>query len=81
MFFGYFKWNTQSKKNEFTRDSLGICISDEGGPVFFYDEDSATFTIVGVISWGVLPCGESGYPDFHERVYTHIDWIRNVTNV
>jgi secreted trypsin-like serine protease len=57
-------------------EPVGVCRGDEGGPVFISNERN--FTLIGVISWGLPPCGESGYPDVHERVASHLGWIWSV---
>lgn len=56
----------------------GICDGDQGGPVFIGRGNTAT--VVGVISWNLIPCA-FGFPDVHERVHPHLVWIRATTGI
>lgn len=48
----------------------GACNGDLGGPAVFNDE------LVGVANFVVGGCGTSK-PDGYARVFTHLDWIKN----
>ncbi|CRL06219.1 CLUMA_CG018891, isoform A [Clunio marinus] len=59
----------------FTRVGQGSCPGDSGGPLV-----TGTNTQIGILSWGVLPCG-SGFPDGFDRVSDFRTWIINNTPV
>lgn len=50
--------------------SKGACIGDSGGPLVNERNE-----LVGVISWGVTPCGR-GKPDVFARVFAHLKFIK-----
>jgi secreted trypsin-like serine protease len=47
-----------------------VCL-DSGGPLV-----TGANTQIGILSWGVLPCG-SGFPDGFDRVADFRTWILN----
>ncbi|KAL7286776.1 hypothetical protein TKK_0018921 [Trichogramma kaykai] len=51
---------------------VGVCSGDSGGPLVV---DGQVF---GITSW-VVPCAR-GVPDVYTKVYSFVDWIRNVVN-
>lgn len=58
--------------NVCTGDSNGgksICKSDSGGPLI---QDS---TLIGIVSWGKMPCGQKNSPSVYVRVSAFISWI------
>lgn len=32
-------------------------------------------TLVGLVSWGMHPCGNGYYPDVYTRITSYLDWI------
>lgn len=48
---------------------VGTCVLDSGSPLLQND------TIVGVVSWGVVPCGIVGAPSVYTKVSAYIDFI------
>ncbi|WP_162184886.1 S1 family serine peptidase [Allokutzneria albata] len=50
-------------------EGKGACIFDNGGPMY------AGGKLVGVISWGVAPCGQLRYPTVGSSVAHYADWI------
>ncbi|XP_071053254.1 transmembrane protease serine 9-like [Onthophagus taurus] len=51
-------------------DGVAACSGDSGGPIV---QDGV---LVGVVSWGVLPCGRVGAPSVHTRIASFIDFIQ-----
>ena len=39
---------------------------------------SHTPEVIGVVSWGFIPCGSVGAPSVYTRVSAHIDWINSI---
>lgn len=51
---------------------LSACSGDSGGPLIQGN------TLVGVVSWGLFPCGGQNAPSVFVRVSAYIDWIEEV---
>lgn len=47
----------------------GACNGDSGGPLVFNN------VVVGIVSWGVPPCGISGLPTIYMRTSYFMDFI------
>uniref|UniRef100_A0A336LL72 CSON013639 protein n=1 Tax=Culicoides sonorensis TaxID=179676 RepID=A0A336LL72_CULSO len=54
--------------------SNSVCSGDSGGPLVLKEKN--TFTLVGVVSWGRIPCGARDRPGVFTRVSSYIDWIQ-----
>ncbi|XP_049803448.1 trypsin-1-like isoform X3 [Schistocerca nitens] len=50
-------------------DGISVCSGDSGGPLAQNGE------VIGVVSWGVDPCGYPGAPSVYTRVSAHLDFI------
>ncbi|XP_049771906.1 trypsin-1-like [Schistocerca cancellata] len=50
-------------------DGISVCGGDSGGPLAQNGE------LIGVVSWGVDPCGYPGAPSVFTRVSAHLDFI------
>ncbi|XP_046988935.1 trypsin-1-like [Schistocerca americana] len=50
-------------------DGISVCSGDSGGPLAQNGE------LIGVVSWGVDPCGYPGAPSVFTRVSAHLDFI------
>ncbi|KAK3921944.1 Mite allergen Eur m 3 [Frankliniella fusca] len=58
------------------RNNTSACSGDSGGPLILEPTDSEeAVTVVGVVSWGFIPCGRGGKPSVYTRVSAYIDWI------
>ncbi len=67
-----YNFNLYNSKTNYPKNlPLGVCGGDSGGPIY------TGRTVVGLVSWGFIPCGGTGRPDVHERVSSHLTWIRN----
>lgn len=49
---------------------------DSGGPLASKN-DEGVHELVGVASWGVIPCGRKGAPSVFVKVSDFIDWINS----
>jgi len=48
---------------------VGICSSDSGGPLVQSD------MVIGIVSWGKVPCGQKNSPSVYVRVSAFVNWI------
>lgn len=51
---------------------ISACSGDSGGPLTQDDE------LVGIVSWGFIPCGLPNSPSFYVRVSAYIPWIISI---
>lgn len=51
---------------------ISACSGDSGGPLEQNGE------LVGIVSWGFIPCGSSGAPSVYTRVSAFIEWINSI---
>ncbi|XP_076285721.1 trypsin-1-like [Lasioglossum baleicum] len=52
------------------------CSGDSGGPLIL--EKNGKPEIIGVVSWGIIPCGTVGAPSVYTRTSAYNDWINNI---
>ncbi|CAD7000003.1 lectizyme [Ceratitis capitata] len=52
---------------------VGICTSDSGGPLV--QTQSGKTVLVGIVSWGKIPCGQPNSPSVYVQVSDFISWI------
>lgn len=52
-------------------DGISACSGDSGGPLAQQD----TNEIVGIVSWGITPCGYDGAPSVFTKVSSFVDFI------
>lgn len=57
------------------KDNEGACSGDSGGPLI---QDGV---LVGVVSWGMVPCGHYDAPSVFTKVSSFIDFITIHTNI
>lgn len=58
--------------------STSICSGDSGGPLVQGSGNDRT--LVGIVSWGAVPCGRVLKPGVFVQVAKYIDWIDEHTN-
>jgi secreted trypsin-like serine protease len=49
---------------------------DSGGPLVQELPDGSR-ELIGIVSWGVIPCGQSNAPSVYTRVSAYVDWIND----
>ncbi|XP_063977340.1 transmembrane protease serine 9-like [Diachasmimorpha longicaudata] len=54
---------------------VSACSGDSGGPLIA--KNGSRSEVVGIVSWGIMPCGSVGAPSVYARVSAFIDWIQN----
>ncbi|XP_014606685.1 PREDICTED: trypsin-1-like [Polistes canadensis] len=52
------------------------CSGDSGGPLAIKSAANGV-EVIGVVSWGVIPCGTRGAPSVYTRVSAFNSWIEN----
>lgn len=61
---------------------VSICTADSGGPLmqdyYIDDYNEVKHTIIGIVSWGKMPCGQRNAPSVFVRVSAFTNWIRQV---
>jgi secreted trypsin-like serine protease len=63
-------------QNQATGDG-GTCYGDSGGPAFWTDPDTGTETLVGITSWGDVPCVSSAF-NYRVDIPDTLDFIATV---
>lgn len=53
---------------------ISPCSGDSGGPLVCPDE-FGSLQLAGVVSWGMIPCGQPKYPGVFTNVANYRDWI------
>ncbi|XP_001658492.2 trypsin-1 [Aedes aegypti] len=56
--------------------SRSVCSGDSGGPLAKFDENGENPVLVGVASWGTIPCGMEEKPAVFTNVASYVDWIK-----
>lgn len=51
------------------------CSGDSGGPLVQGD------VLIGIVSWGRIPCGHDNYPSVFTKVSSFIDFIKDNTDL
>ncbi|XP_014211430.1 trypsin-like [Copidosoma floridanum] len=51
------------------------CSGDSGGPLTLRKNGGNSSELVGIVSWGIIPCGRVGGPSVYVRVSSFRDWI------
>ncbi|XP_046814479.1 transmembrane protease serine 9-like [Vespa crabro] len=49
------------------------CSGDSGGPLV--KKSNGETKLIGIVSWGIIPCGTTGAPSVYTRVSAFKDWI------
>lgn len=63
-------------QNQATGDG-GTCYGDSGGPAFYTDPDTGIETLVGITSWGDVPCVASAF-NYRVDIPETLDFIADV---
>lgn len=54
------------------------CKGDGGGPLVCFNSNDGTYTLAGLVSWGI-DCGQEGIPGVYVKVQQFLDWISETT--
>ncbi|XP_034667700.1 lectizyme [Drosophila subobscura] len=57
------------------QQSVSACNGDSGGPLVV-ETENAPSELVGIVSWGYIPCGLAQLPSVYTRVSAYVDWIQ-----
>lgn len=57
------------------KSNEGGCSGDSGGPLIQGNE------LIGIVSWGMVPCGHNKDPSVFTKVSSFVDFIRETTGV
>jgi secreted trypsin-like serine protease len=58
-------------------DDGGSCYGDSGGPAFWVDPETGDETLVGITSWGDVPCVSTGF-NYRVDIAETLDFIEDV---
>ncbi|XP_017891818.1 transmembrane protease serine 9-like [Ceratina calcarata] len=50
------------------------CNGDSGGPLILNNNGSPE--VIGIVSWGIVPCGTKGAPSVYTKTSAFVDWIQ-----
>merc|ERR1739844_599275 len=53
---------------------ISACSGDSGGP-FACPNRNGTLQLSGIVSWGMIPCGQANRPSVYTNVGYFRDWI------
>lgn len=56
---------------------ISACNGDSGGPLV-QEQEGVASEIIGIVSWGYIPCGLGNMPSIYTRVSAYIDWIARI---
>ncbi|XP_017466894.1 PREDICTED: lectizyme-like [Rhagoletis zephyria] len=56
---------------------ISACNGDSGGPLV-KEINGGPSELIGIVSWGYIPCGVSNLPSVYTRVSAFIAWITNI---
>ncbi|XP_068144637.1 lectizyme [Drosophila tropicalis] len=59
------------------QQSISACNGDSGGPLVVEFENAAS-ELIGVVSWGYIPCGLANFPSVYTKVSSYVDWISKI---
>lgn len=61
---------------------VSICTADSGGPLMQEELPdvfgNAKHTVIGIVSWGKMPCGQKNAPSVFVRVSAFTNWIQQI---
>ncbi|KAM8718068.1 hypothetical protein ACLKA7_004728 [Drosophila subpalustris] len=73
--------NSKLEPSNICSDSLqqskSACNGDSGGPLVVEHKDSDS-ELIGIVSWGFIPCGLANLPSVYTRVSAYIDWVAKI---
>ncbi|XP_037817369.1 lectizyme-like [Lucilia sericata] len=58
---------------------ISACNGDSGGPLVI-EREGAPSELIGIVSWGYIPCGLANLPSIYTRVSAYIEWVAKIQN-
>ncbi|XP_076632941.1 trypsin-1-like [Colletes latitarsis] len=55
---------------------ISACSGDSGGPLVL--NNNGITELIGIVSWGIVPCGSNGAPSVYTRTSAFNDWIEKI---
>ncbi|XP_011189539.3 lectizyme [Zeugodacus cucurbitae] len=59
------------------KKGISACNGDSGGPLV-QEHSGVASELIGIVSWGYIPCGSGNMPSIYTRVSAYVDWIARV---
>ncbi|XP_061394332.1 lectizyme [Musca vetustissima] len=59
------------------QQSISACNGDSGGPLVI-EHENAPSELIGIVSWGYIPCGLANLPSIYTRVSAYVDWVAKI---
>ncbi|KAJ8687274.1 hypothetical protein QAD02_023068 [Eretmocerus hayati] len=56
---------------------VSACSGDSGSPLIRTNEEGKP-EVIGIVSWGITPCGSEGAPSVYTRVSAYNSWIESI---
>ncbi|KAL7740806.1 hypothetical protein ACLKA6_013658 [Drosophila palustris] len=57
--------------------SISACNGDSGGPLVV-ERNGTPSQLIGIVSWGYIPCGLANLPSVYTRVSAYVDWVTKI---
>lgn len=61
------------------QQSISACNGDSGGPLVV-ERKGTPSELIGIVSWGYIPCGLANLPSIYTRVSAYIEWVAKIQN-
>ncbi|XP_016956614.1 lectizyme [Drosophila biarmipes] len=59
------------------QQSKSACNGDSGGPLVV-EFKNASSELIGIVSWGYIPCGLANLPSVFTKVASYVDWVTDI---
>lgn len=59
------------------QESRSACNGDSGGPLVVENVDIPS-ELIGIVSWGYIPCGLAQLPSVYTKVSSYVDWVADI---
>jgi len=59
------------------QQSKSACNGDSGGPLVV-EFEGASSELIGIVSWGYIPCGLANLPSVFTKVASYVDWVTDI---
>lgn len=73
--------NSKLERSNICSDSLqqskSACNGDSGGPLVV-ERKGSNAELIGIVSWGFIPCGLGNFPSVYTRTSSYVKWISSI---